>query len=386
VASSSGGKAHGLAVEDAQDQPLAEDGRHRAHPQVVGSVVHVDVDPGVLGQAALGDVHVAHDLQAVDDVCGQLGRGRLHLIERPVYAVADLQPVLERLEVDVRRLVPDGLKQDEVDHLDDGGGVLQGLQRCGGAVRHQGGEVVSLDGVGDAEGLLVKVPLPLALEHGEAHLIGEDVRVLAHALGYALAVGDGLRERGGGFIEPLAADLLAQERQGLEDGHARRQQSAEGTPEGDGVVRLRGARQREAAVAQALGDAPGDDVEHAASLARAGHQSDAVGEDRGMLAHRLGQAEAGGDVLDDRIRRGLELGALDARAGVLQGAGEGLPAVQILGDAAPERHVLLNAGGHGSAPFRMCPTGCGRLRSGRCWRPRRARAIRSTLRACSAAP
>ena len=71
------------------------------------------------GQPALGDVELAHDLDAARDGFLDLLRHRLHVVEHAVDAVADLEPVVEGLEVDVRRPHLERLEEQHVHQLDD---------------------------------------------------------------------------------------------------------------------------------------------------------------------------------------------------------------------------------------------------------------------------
>jgi hypothetical protein len=60
----------------------------------------------VLRQAALRDVEVGHDLDPRNHRRGQpLGR-RLHIVQHAVDAIPDVQLVLERLDVDIKRACP----------------------------------------------------------------------------------------------------------------------------------------------------------------------------------------------------------------------------------------------------------------------------------------
>ena len=79
----------------------------------------VVADAPVLRQAALGDVQVGHDLEARNHRQGQVLGRRRHFVEGAVHAVADLELVLEGLEVNVAGAVLHGLEQDEVDEPDD---------------------------------------------------------------------------------------------------------------------------------------------------------------------------------------------------------------------------------------------------------------------------
>ena len=53
---------------------------------------------------------------------------RLHLVERAVHAVADLEVLLERLDVNIGRTVHHALVEDHVHELDDGVGVRCGVE------------------------------------------------------------------------------------------------------------------------------------------------------------------------------------------------------------------------------------------------------------------
>ena len=79
-------------------------------------------DAAILRHAALGDIEVGEDLDTRDDGERHAERRRVHLVERAVHAVADLEVLLEGLDVNIGGAVGDGLVEDEVDEADDGGG------------------------------------------------------------------------------------------------------------------------------------------------------------------------------------------------------------------------------------------------------------------------
>ena len=79
------------------------------------------LDPAVLGQALLGDVHVGHDLDPGQHRVLELHRQVHGLVEDAVDAVADAEGLLVGLEVDVARALLDGLDEDVVDEGDDRG-------------------------------------------------------------------------------------------------------------------------------------------------------------------------------------------------------------------------------------------------------------------------
>ena len=106
-------------------------------PCIVGTVdtrkidllaLHAQPDAAVLRQPPLGDVEVRHDLDARDHRGGEAARRRLLLVQHAVDPVADDEPVLERLDMDVggarvERVGDD--ERDEADHRRFGGEVLQ---------------------------------------------------------------------------------------------------------------------------------------------------------------------------------------------------------------------------------------------------------------------
>ena len=89
------------AVEHAQHHVLAVDGRHGRDAHVDLAAAHGDADAPVLRQAALGDVEPRHDLEARDERRAERRLRRLHVLQRAVDAVADREPVLARLDMDV---------------------------------------------------------------------------------------------------------------------------------------------------------------------------------------------------------------------------------------------------------------------------------------------
>ena len=90
-------------VENPHDDRLAVHRRHRRHAKVDFLALHAQADATILRQPSLGDVEVRHDLDPRNDRRGQAPRRRFHFVQHAVDAVTDDQPVLERLDVDVRR-------------------------------------------------------------------------------------------------------------------------------------------------------------------------------------------------------------------------------------------------------------------------------------------
>ena len=115
-------------MEDPEHDLLAERRRQDGDAEVDRIAVVADRDAAVLGVAAVGDVELAHDLQAARDRRRQAGR---HLGDLPHDAVdpgADDHRVRLRLEVDVGSALGDRVGDDLVRQLDRGrvGGVALG--------------------------------------------------------------------------------------------------------------------------------------------------------------------------------------------------------------------------------------------------------------------
>ncbi len=108
-----------LLVEQAQHDALAVPGRNGRHAHVDRATGDAERDAAVLRQALLGDVETRHDLDARDDQRRHRALGLQHLAQHAVDAEADHEPVLERLDVDVRAVFLDRLGQERVDQPDD---------------------------------------------------------------------------------------------------------------------------------------------------------------------------------------------------------------------------------------------------------------------------
>src|SRR6185295_15145042 len=78
------------------------------------------LDASVLRQASLGDVELRHDLDARHDRRLQPARRGFDVVQHAVDAVTDLELVLERLDVDIRRALLERPVDEQVDEPDDG--------------------------------------------------------------------------------------------------------------------------------------------------------------------------------------------------------------------------------------------------------------------------
>ena len=166
-------------------------------------------DAAVLGQAALGDVQVGHDLDARGDGEGQVARRRHHLVEHAVGTDADLELVLERLEVQVAGVVLDGQQQDHVQQLADRGAVGQGLDA---------GQV-------DADRLLHRLRPPRPTRSSSSMSVISDFDTLAAGCVVALQCLEDLLLGGhhGPDVEAEEAAQLVDDRQLLRIAHGDRQ-------------------------------------------------------------------------------------------------------------------------------------------------------------------
>ncbi len=77
------------------------------------------LDAAVLRHAALGDVEARHDLEARDDLAGQLHRRLGDFLQHAVDAQAHAEHLFVGLEVDVRGAAADGIEHDLVDEAHD---------------------------------------------------------------------------------------------------------------------------------------------------------------------------------------------------------------------------------------------------------------------------
>ena len=114
------GEKNGAAVEEPEDEALPVDRRHGGNPDVDAAVPHPDAYPPVLGKAALGDVHLRHQLESRSYGGLQSLGGRFHFVENPVDAIADHQPALVGLEVYVAGPGLGCPADEEVDEPDHG--------------------------------------------------------------------------------------------------------------------------------------------------------------------------------------------------------------------------------------------------------------------------
>ncbi len=107
-------------VEQAQHRAFAVRRRQGGDAHVDRTPADAQRDPAVLRQALFGDVELSHDFQARDQR-GVQGLVRLHdFAQRAVDAKAHRAAALVGLDVDVARAVLRRLREQRVEHADDG--------------------------------------------------------------------------------------------------------------------------------------------------------------------------------------------------------------------------------------------------------------------------
>ena len=107
-------------VQDPQHGALAMRRGQRRDPHVHRAATDAQADAAVLRQALFGDVELGHDLQARDQRGVQRLVGLHHLAQRAVHPKAHGRRALVGLDVDVRRAVLGRLRQQRIEHADDG--------------------------------------------------------------------------------------------------------------------------------------------------------------------------------------------------------------------------------------------------------------------------
>src|SRR6202158_3886484 len=96
--------AHRFLVKHAEHGVFAVDRRHDRNPEVDGATVVFDAEAAVLGHAALGNIELAHDLDARNDGRVVLFADRRHGVgQHTVNTKLDVYRVVPRLDVDVTR-------------------------------------------------------------------------------------------------------------------------------------------------------------------------------------------------------------------------------------------------------------------------------------------
>ena len=150
----------GAGIEHADDGLFAVRGGEGAHAEVDLAAFEHHVDPPVLRQPPLADVHRAHDLDAAGDGVQQVLRHLQRLVQPAVDAVAHPHAAFGRLDVDVAGPFLHRVENDVVHQADDrrlAGDLLHVADVLDGLFdqRHVG-RVGVLDDVVDHEDLRVR--------------------------------------------------------------------------------------------------------------------------------------------------------------------------------------------------------------------------------------
>ncbi len=131
-------ETHAGAIEHAQHDAFAMHRRHGGHAQIELAALDARLDPAVLRQPALGNVQLRQQLQSRDDGRREPRLDDFGRVDDPVDAIAHMQAVVERLEMDVRSAQVGDAADEHVDQADDrrlAGQVAQVLDeiacRCG---------------------------------------------------------------------------------------------------------------------------------------------------------------------------------------------------------------------------------------------------------------
>ena len=128
-------EAYAGTIQHPHDHAFTVDGRHSRHPKVEFTPLHPGLDPAVLRQPALGDVEMGQQFHPRIDGSAVLGSQDLCAEQHTVDAVAHMQAIIERLQVDVGCSQVDHPADDGVDQANDGrfaGEILEVLDKITG--------------------------------------------------------------------------------------------------------------------------------------------------------------------------------------------------------------------------------------------------------------
>src|ERR1039458_7339939 len=126
--------AHGFLVQHTQYGVFAVDGGHDGDAEIDQAVLIAHAETPVLRHAFLGDIELAHHLDARDDgALPVLGDGRHGIVQHAVDAVLDGHFLVARFDVNIAGSPFQGVKDGGVDQLDDGGDIrIRGRQLVDG--------------------------------------------------------------------------------------------------------------------------------------------------------------------------------------------------------------------------------------------------------------
>ena len=107
-------------VQQAQHGTFAMGARQGTHAHIHGAGADAQADAAILRQALLGNVEFGHDLQARDQRRMQRAVGLHHITQRAVDAKTHGRVALVGFNMDVTGTITGGLRQQGVEHADDG--------------------------------------------------------------------------------------------------------------------------------------------------------------------------------------------------------------------------------------------------------------------------
>src|SRR5206468_10639409 len=102
-----------------QDYALTVERGQGRDPQVDLTAQHAELDTAVLGQAALGDVELGHELDARDQRCLKIAGRRVNVVQDAIDAIAHPQLFLKWLDVDVRGALFQSPSDPGIDQAED---------------------------------------------------------------------------------------------------------------------------------------------------------------------------------------------------------------------------------------------------------------------------
>src|SRR5437773_380811 len=116
-------EVYGAAIEHAQNNALAKLRGQSRDAEIHAAAGDIFLDATILGQSALGDVHVRHHFHTRDYRWCQMSRRWGHFIQRAIDAITDFEFVFEWLEMNVAGPVLNCLIQNQIDKANDRSGI-----------------------------------------------------------------------------------------------------------------------------------------------------------------------------------------------------------------------------------------------------------------------
>ena len=182
-------KPRGILVQQAQHHALARAGGQGRHAHVDALVAELQRHASILRHALFGDVEARHHLQPRHQRRVQRARRLDHVVQHAIDPEAHHRAPLVGLEMQVRRLLAQGLQQQRVDHPDHRrvGGRTEQILRLRNVLQQPGQ-------IGVAGQILAELRDRRGLVVGVGKLRGEALGIHRHrlqrSLQHALQLGD----------------------------------------------------------------------------------------------------------------------------------------------------------------------------------------------------